>query len=89
VHLRLKPGFDESPFNAGAKVVLQAMKKYGMLLSDGGTIALTLADDRTTTAKWPSQGITAQSFSSISVDSFEVVDLGPEIALTDDCVRNP
>jgi hypothetical protein len=89
VHLRLKPGFDETSYSAGEKVVLQAMKKYGMLLSDGGTIALTFADDRTTTAKWASQGIDSHSFSAITVDSFEVVDLGPEIALTDDCARNP
>jgi hypothetical protein len=89
VHFRLKSDFDESSFGAGEKVILEAMKTYGMLLSDGGQIALTFADDRTSTAKWATQGITAQSFESIAVDSFEVVDLGPEIALTDNCVRNP
>ena len=89
VRFRLKSAFSEAPYNAGAKTILQAMKTYGMLLSDGGTIALTFADDRTTTAKWASQGITAQSFSAVTVDDFEVVDLGPEIAQTDDCVRNP
>jgi hypothetical protein len=70
-------------------VILRALKTYGMLLSDGGTVALTFADDRTTAAKWATQGITPQSFSAIAVDSFEVVDLTPEIALTDNCVRNP
>ncbi len=89
VRLRLKPGFDETSYTAGAKVILQAMKKYGMLLSDGGTVALTFADDRTTTAKWAAQGVTAQSFGAIAVDSFEVVDFSTEIALTDNCVRNP
>jgi hypothetical protein len=89
VRLRLKAAFDETPYTAGAKIILAAMKKYGMLLSDGGNIALTFADDRTTTAKWATQGITAQTFNSIGVDNFEVVDLGPEIALTDNCVRNP
>jgi hypothetical protein len=89
VRFRLKASFDESPYDAGEKVILTAMKKYGMLLSDGGTIALTFADDRTTAAKWASQGVTAQSFSAVTVDDFEVVDLGAEIALTDDCMRNP
>jgi hypothetical protein len=65
------------------------MKTYGMLLSDGGTIALTFADDRTTQAKWQSVGVTALSFSALKVDDFDVVDLPAEIALTDDCVRNP
>ena len=89
VRFRLKAAFDETPYNTGQRVILQAMKKYGMLLSDGGNIALTFADDRTTTAKWSSVGITAQSFNSIGVDNFEVVDLSAEIAVTNDCVRNP
>jgi hypothetical protein len=89
VRFRLKATFDETPFNAGEKVVLHALKKYGMLLSDGGNIALTFASDRTTTAKWQTVGIRAQSFNAIGVDNFEVVDLTPEIALTNDCVRNP
>jgi hypothetical protein len=89
VRFRLMASFDETTFSAGEKVILQAMKTYGMLLSDGGNIALTFADDRTTTAKWAAQGITAQSFEAIGVDDFEVVQLGAAIALTDDCVRNP
>ena len=60
-----------------------------MLLADGGDIALTFADDRTSSAKWADLGIDAQTFSDIPVDQFEVVDLGPEIEVTNDCVRNP
>ncbi len=89
VRFRLKAAFDETPYNVGVKTILHAMKTFGMLLSDGGTVALTFADDRTTTAKWAAQGITPQSLSAIKVDDFEVVDLGSEITLTDDCVRNP
>ncbi len=89
VRFRLKASFDDTPFDAGEKIIIAAMKKYGMLLSDGGNIALTFADDRTTTAKWAAQGITAQSFEAITVDDFDVVDLSANVALTDDCVRNP
>jgi len=89
VRFRLKPDFDESGYNASEKVILQALKTHGMLLSDGGEIALTFADDRTSAAKWADLGIDAQSFSDIPVDAFEVVDLGPEIDLTYECVRNP
>ena len=64
------------------------MKKYGMVLSDGGTIALTFADDRTTTAKWSGVGVTALSFSAIKPDDFEVVDFSTPIVSTQDCVRN-
>ena len=84
----MKATFDETPYNAAQRVILRALKTYGMLLSDGGNIALTFANDRTSTAKWSSLGITPQSFNSIGVENFEVVDLSPEIRSTQDCVRN-
>ncbi len=89
VRFRLKSTFDESPFNTAERVVLRAMKKYGMILSDGGNIALTFADDRLSSNKWATLGIGSSSFSSIAVGDFEVVDLGAEIPLTFNCVRNP
>lgn len=89
VRFRLKPDFDDSSYSAGEKTVIAALKKYGMLLSDGGQIPLTFADDRTSTAKWADLEIDAQSFNSIAPDQFDVVELGEEIALTYDCVRNP
>jgi len=89
VRFRLRPDFDESSYSDSQKVILKALKTHGMLLSDGGEIALTFADDRTSTAKWANLGIDAQSFSAITVDQFEVVDLGPEVQVTYDCVRNP
>jgi hypothetical protein len=89
VRLRLKPDFDESTYSDSEKVILTALKTHGMLLADGGEIALTFADDRNSTAKWADLGVDAQSFSDIGVDQFEVVELGEEIPLTYDCVRNP
>jgi len=89
VRFRLKADFDESGYSKSERVILQALKTYGMLLSDGGEIPLTFADDRTSTAKWPDLGIKAESFSKIGVDQFEVVELGAEVPLTYNCVRNP
>jgi len=89
VRFRLKASFNETPYTAAQKVILHALKKYGMILSDGGNIALTFADDRLSTAKWATLGIASNSFSSIAVSDFEVVDLGAEIPLTFNCVRNP
>jgi hypothetical protein len=89
VRFRLKSDFDDSSYNEAEKTVIAAMKKYGMLLSDGGEIALTFADDRTSTAKWSDLDIDAQSFTDIAPDQFEVVELGEEVPLTYDCVRNP
>jgi hypothetical protein len=89
VRFRLKSCFDETPYNAAQKTVLHAMKRYGMLLSDGGEIALTFADDRLSTHKWQTLGVLAQSFAALKVTDFEVVSLGTEVVQTDDCVRNP
>ena len=38
--------------NEGARVVARALQRYGMFLADGGNIALTVASDRYSTAKW-------------------------------------
>lgn len=89
VRFRLKADFDDSAYGASQKVIVAALKKHGMFLSDGGEIALTFADDRTSTAKWTDLGIDSQSFSSMTPDAFEVVELGDEVPLTYDCVRNP
>lgn len=89
VRLRLKADFDDSGFSASQRVILAALKKHGMFLSDGGEIALTFADDRTSTAKWADLGIDSGSFSAITPDAFEVVGLGEEVPITYDCVRNP
>jgi hypothetical protein len=89
VRFRLKADFDESNYSASEKVILKALKTHGMLLSDGGEVPLTFADDRTNTAKWSDLGIKAESFSKIRADQFDVVELGPEVAVTYNCVRNP
>jgi hypothetical protein len=89
VRLRLKPSFDESSFGESERVVLRALKTHGMLLSDGGEIALTFADDRLSTAKWATLGVEADSFAEIRPADFDVVDLGPEIDLDYNCVRSP
>ena len=92
VRFRLKASFDTSALSSGAKVLAQALKTYGMFLSDGGNIALTIASDRYSTAKWSSVGVTNnRSLSSLQVADFEVVDYGAETnwKADTDCVRNP
>ena len=89
VRFRLKPDFDDSGYTDSQKVIITALKTHGMLLSDGGQVPLTFADDRTSTAKWSELGITADTFKGITPDAFEVVELGKEIPVTNNCVRNP
>ena len=37
MRVRLRAGFDVSPYPANVRVILEAMKKYGMLLADNGS----------------------------------------------------
>ena len=86
VHLRLRADYPIASLRPGAQVVARAMQKYGMYHADGGNIALTAQSDRHTTAKWA--GLLAPGdLAALKVSDFEVIDHGPRIALTDDCVR--
>jgi hypothetical protein len=90
VRFRLRPDFplDTLPSD-GARVVARALQKYGMFLSDGGNIALTAASDAYTAHTWDEVGIDSHSLYAIAVSDMQVVELGPTIPLTYDCVRNP
>jgi serine/threonine-protein kinase len=74
--------------NAAARVVARAMQRYGILLADGGNIALTAQSDRFTRAKW-SGLLGSQDLVAMRPSDFEMVDGGERIPLTLDCVRNP
>ena len=89
--LRLRADYPLSSLpDAGTRVIARALQKYGMILADGGNIALTAADDRFTTAKWsvvlPSG---STGLAGIQVTDFDMIDAGTRIPLTYDCVRNP
>jgi hypothetical protein len=86
---RLKSSFNLAGLPTdGARTVARALQKYGMLLSDGGNIALTAQSDTYTTAKW--SGLLGSSdLASIKVTDFEMVDGGVRIPLTLDCTRTP
>jgi serine/threonine-protein kinase len=88
VQLRLRADYpiDSLP-SAGAKVVARALQKYGMYQADGGNIALTAEDDTYSTAKWDGM-LSPQDLAALQVTDFDVIDNGPAIPLTWDCVRN-
>ncbi len=89
VRMRLRADYPVSSLpSAGARVVAAAMQKYGILLADGGNIALTAQSDRFTTAKWDSL-LGASDLAALKVQDFDVVDMGSTVPYTGDCVRNP
>ena len=85
--LRLRADYpiDSLP-SPGAKVVARAMQKYGMILSDGGNVALTAVSDRFTTHKW-SGLLGSNDLAALQVTDFVMVDGGARITSGNDCVR--
>jgi serine/threonine-protein kinase len=90
VRFRLRSDFplDTLPSD-GARVIAKGLQKYGMFLADAGNIALTGQSDRFTQHKWDEVGVTPQSLLGIKVTDMEVVDMGPPINWSGDCMRNP
>lgn len=88
-HLRLKREFELSRLSAPAQVVARAMQTYGMYLADGGNIALTAQSDQDTATKYEDLDFGPHDLAALKVTDFEVLELGPPVALTYDCRRNP
>ena len=94
--LRLRSNFPiTTGYNPAAQVILRTMQKYGIVLADGGNIALTAQSDRFTTAKWTDADISIGSrvfdqtigATDVAISDFEVIDTGSRIVETYDCVR--
>ena len=87
--LRLKSSVSDASLSAGGKVVAQAMKKYGMILADGGQDTLTAEDDRFEKAKDPAMtwdGFLANGdLKGLLTTDFEVVEFSA-ISTGDNCV---
>ena len=88
--MRLKASTDISGLNAAAQVVANGLKKYGMILSDGGNLTFTGMADDYTTAKWSGVGLGANDLKSLAWSDFEMVDGGTRLNWQDgDCSHVP
>lgn len=91
--LRMKDDFPVDEYPPSVRVVLNTFVRFGIVLADGGTVALTAESDLYTTTKWADLGIDSRIFdqtpgaTDVSITHFEVIDTGPRIAETYDCVR--
>jgi serine/threonine-protein kinase len=71
----------------GARVVARGMQRYGVLLADGGQVALTARSDRFTRTKWA--GLLGQlDLAGLHPRDFEMVAAGERVTVTNHCVRN-
>jgi serine/threonine-protein kinase len=89
--LRLRADYPQDGLSSGAKVVVRALQRYGMILADGGK-ALSARGDRFTAVKW-SAGDTRllgeRDLAGLQVTDFEVIDAGARIPYQGNCVRSP
>lgn len=105
--LRLRADFPVDTFVAGnfadggaaanlaARVMLRTLQKYGMVLSDSGSVPLSAESDYYTTHKWSEFGMDPATeggtilLKGVRVTDFQVVYTGEPIAYTVNCVRTP
>jgi serine/threonine-protein kinase len=89
--LRLKSDYDESGLKPAAQVVAEALKTYGMILSDGGNITFTATNDRFTQNNWTDVDLMPGDLTDFEWSDFEVVDLGERFVWDDacNCERTP
>jgi hypothetical protein len=74
LRVRLKANFDISRFSGAARVILVALKKYGMILADNGSDwFITGATD----SRWNDEDL--NQLKTVSGSAFEVVQTGPII----------
>jgi hypothetical protein len=72
MRLRLKSSFDVSGFSANVQVILNALKKYGMIMADNGSAMYISGapDDR-----WNNDDL--HNLGQVTASSFEVVQMSP------------
>ena len=72
LRLRLRADYDLSRFDGGARVILEALKKYGMLLADNGTSWFISG---ATDPRWDDQDL--DQLKTVPGSAFEAVQTGP------------
>lgn len=85
--MRLKANYPVGNLSPAAQVVARAMQKYGMLMADGGNVALNAQNDTLSQVKWSGVGFNANSLSALKATDFEVIDYGTPIDVTNNCTR--
>ena len=75
LRLRLKASFDASAFTGPARVIVDAMKQYGLILADNGSNWYVSGDSDD--AWTPMMDALVQAFALIKGSDFEAVESGP------------
>lgn len=87
--LRLKADADLSALSPAARVVAVALRRYGMILADGGNLTFTARSDRSTTRTWAEAGLGPHDLKALQWSDFEVVAGGERFTWDGSCTRTP
>jgi serine/threonine-protein kinase len=86
--MRLRADYPLDTLDPAAQVVARAMQKYGLMLADGGNIALTMSSDVLTEHKWEEVGLEPGSLAALRASDFDVIIGDTEITTGEtDCAR--
>lgn len=84
---RLKASKNLGGLNPAARIVAQAMQRYGMVLVDGGNVSFTAANDADAKHKWAAVGLGPHDLKSLRWSDFEVVEGGRRFHFSGGCRR--
>jgi len=84
LRLRLKAGFDLSPYTGQSLVILTALKKYGMIVADNGSAWFISG---CTDLRWDDNALSP--IKNVPGSAFEVVDMGYRIETNSDTISLP
>jgi len=88
--MRLRADYPLDTLSPAAAAVARAMQTYGLLLADGGNIALTMSSDVLSDVKWDDVGFDSFSLEDLKASDFDVIIEGDPINTGEtDCERTP
>lgn len=88
--MRLRADYPIDTLDPAARVVARAMQRYGLMLADGGNIALTMSSDVLSETKWDDVGLFPDSLVTLRASDFDVIIQGdPYETGATDCARTP
>ncbi len=85
--LRLRADYPVDSLGENAQVIARALQRYGMILADGGQMALTAESDLFSEHSWAELGIDSYALAAIDATDFEIIDAGASMYDDWDCQR--
>lgn len=86
--MRLRADYPLETLDPAAQVVARAMQRHGLMLADGGNIALTMSSDLLSDTKWEDVGLYPDSLVALRASDFDVIIEGdPYVTGETDCAR--